>query len=331
MDVETLLERVRERLRTPLPCGVPEIDRLIADALRPGKLLRPDLVVRSAAAARSGRDTEAVHDAVAERRVVEGALSMELLHVATLVHDDIIDASSVRRGRASVVASAGVGTAIVVGDLLLARGVAAAAQSSPAAPAVWSRTLACMAAGQLREEGLTAAPSLEAHAEYARLKTAELFRASAEIGALAVGAAPDVVAAHGTFGLHFGMAFQHVDDLLDTIGDPRRMGKPVGVDAGNGVPTAVSLLAEDDRLEDVSALVAAELDLARAALLADEAGTGLGAWGADGLRRAFDAAVDTDHRAGTDRLTSAFGRLEHAPDIHRRTEPRTCHPSSATA
>ena len=224
--------------------------------------------------------------------MVEGALSMELLHVATLVHDDIIDASAVRRGRASVVASAGVGTAIVVGDLLLARGVTAAAQSAPAAPEVWARALDCMAAGQLREAGLAQAPSLEAHAEYARLKTAELFRASAEIGALAAGAAPDVVAAHGTFGLHFGVAFQHVDDLLDTIGDPRRMGKPIGVDAGNGIPTAVSLSSESGLLEDVAGLVATELDVARAALPAGEAAAALGSWGAEGLRRAFHAAVD---------------------------------------
>ena len=305
-DADDLLERVRERLRTPPPCGVPDVDRLVADALRPGKLLRPDLVVRSAAAARGRLDP----DPEVERRVVEGALSMELLHVATLVHDDIIDASVVRRGRPSVVASAGVATAIVVGDLLLARGVAAAAESAAAAPAVWARALDCMAAGQLREAGLTAAPSIEAHAEYASLKTAELFRASAEIGALAADAAPDVVEAHGAFGLHFGMAFQHVDDLLDTIGDPRRMGKPIGADARNGVPTAVSLLSEHDTLEDVAGLVATELDAAQAALPPGRPAAALCLWGAAALRRAFHAALGESDRGGSESLSRAFSRLE---------------------
>jgi geranylgeranyl pyrophosphate synthase len=301
------------------------VDRLVVDALRPGKLLRPDLVVRSAAAALGGPDP----DPDAERRVVEGALSMELLHVATLVHDDIIDASLVRRGRPSVVASGGVATAIVVGDLLLARGAAAAAASAAGAPAVWSRALDCMAAGQLREVGLTAAPSIQAHAEYASLKTAELFRSSAEIGALAAGAAPHVVEAHGAFGLHFGMAFQHVDDLLDTIGDPRRMGKPVGADARNGVPTAVSLLSEDDSLEDVADLVAAELDAARAALPPDRPAAALGAWGAAALRRSFDAALHEKDRGWAESLSRAFGSLEHESGSPRLMELGDRHDSRA--
>ena len=301
------------------------MDRLVVDAVRPGKLLRPDLVVRSAAAVLDGVEP----DPETARRVVEGALSMELLHVATLVHDDIIDASPVRRGRPSVVASGGVATAIVVGDLLLSRGVAAAAESAAGAPAVWARALDCMAAGQLREVGLTAAPSIEAHAEYASLKTAELFRASAEVGALAAGAAPHVVEAHGAFGLHFGMAFQHVDDLLDTIGDPRRMGKPIGVDARNGVPTAVSLLSEHDPLEDVAGLVASELDAARAALPPGRRAAALGVWGAAALRRAFHAALHEKDRGGSEPLSRAFSRLEHESGSHRTMELRRRHDSSA--
>lgn len=289
MDVVDLLDRVRQRLRTPPSCGVPAVDLVVADALVPGKLLRPDLVVRSAVVARGSR----VLDPAAGARVVAGALAVELLHVATLVHDDIIDAAPTRRGRPSVVARSGAATAIVVGDLLLARGAAAAAESAGPAAAVWARALECLAAGQLREVGLAAAPSVEAHAEYVSLKTAELFRASAEIGALAVGASPDVVEAHGRFGLHFGIAFQHVDDLLDVVGDPRRMGKPVGADAGNGVPTAVSLLAGHGSTDAVAALVAGELASARAA--AEELGT----WATDALGRALGGALDDvgDRRA----------------------------------
>lgn len=325
IDADILLERVRVGLRTPPSCGVSQVDRLVAEALLPGKLVRPDLVVRSAAAARRGPS-----DPEVERRVVAGALAMELLHVATLVHDDIIDGSAVRRGRPSVVASAGVATAIVIGDLLLARGAASAAESAEAASAIWARALECMAAGQLREAGLASAPSIEAHAEYASLKTAELFRASAEIGALAAGAAPDVVEAHGRFGLHFGMAFQHVDDLLDAIGDPRRMGKPVGADAANGVPTAVSLLAEHGSMADVGELVARELDAARSALPPGREAAELGLWGAEALRRSFGVVANETHQRTTGDLSWAFGRLEKEPDHHRARELRPCSNSSAT-
>lgn len=322
-DIDDLLERVRERLRSSPSCGVARVDRLVADALRPGKLLRPDLVLRSAAA--TGSDLGRTCDV--ERRVVEGALSVELLHVATLVHDDIIDAADVRRGRPSVVASAGVATAIVVGDLLLARGAAAAARSSGPASAIWARTLERMAAGQLLEAGLAESPSIEAHAEYASLKTAELFRSSAEIGALAAGASPWVVEAHGTFGLHFGLAFQHVDDLLDLIGDAGRMGKPTGADASNGVPTAVSLMSGRDGLHEVAGLVADELEAARATLPDGPRAAALVAWAAAALCRAARAAVDPTDRGLAARLTTAFGRLDHMSDP-RALELRPCRTSS---
>jgi len=305
MDVEDLLEQVRERLRTPPSCGVPEVDRIVADALRPGKLLRPDLVVRSAAAV--GGDDPVTPEV--EERVVAAALAVELLHVATLVHDDIIDGAGLRRGRPSVVATAGVATAIVVGDLLLARGAAAAAGSAAGAALVWARALERMAAGQLREDGLAAAPSLEAHAEYASLKTAELFRASAELGALAVDAAPGAVEAHGRFGLHVGRAFQHVDDLLDTVADPVALGKPVGADAANGVPTAVSLLAarggSQPVAQQVARLVEAELAAARAALPEGTARQVLGDWGADAMRRASAPALDPHGQLRTERSDAA--------------------------
>ncbi|MEO9326268.1 polyprenyl synthetase family protein [Nocardioides sp. C4-1] len=298
MDVDSLLERVREGLRTPPSCGVPAVDAVVADALVPGKLLRPDLVVRSAAAAASA---EPAADPDVDDRVVAGATAVELLHVATLVHDDIIDTAPTRRGRPSVVARAGTATAIVVGDLLLARGAAAA--ESAGAGAAWARALECMAAGQLREAALADAPSVAAHAEYATLKTAELFRSSAEIGALAVGAPPDVVEAHGRFGLHFGIAFQHLDDLLDTVGDPLRMGKPVGLDAANGVPTAVALL--DDPVSAVADLLVGEVAAARAVL----PGSPLSDWATASLRRALDLSLDDAGRARTAGLVEALAGL----------------------
>lgn len=296
-EVDRLLDEVRRRLATPPSCGVPSVDRLVVDALRPGKLLRPGLVVRSALAAGDLRD--------ADEAVVTGALAVELLHVATLVHDDIIDASTVRRGRPSVVAAAGVGTAIVVGDLLLARGAGAAAESGAPAARAWARALDRMAAGQLREEGLSVAPSVEAHAEYVGLKTAALFRASAEIGALAVGADPGVVEAHGRFGHHVGMVLQHLDDLLDAIGDPRRMGKPVGADRANGVPTAVTL-ATRGPVEVVTGLVVDELTAGAAAVGRCPGGAGLVRWVTGALGRALTDALDHDGLVRAARLVEVL-------------------------
>lgn len=317
--VDDVLGSVRERLRTPPSCGAPELDRVVADALRPGKLLRPGLVVRSAAAA--GAD-------LAERdlrnRVVLAAEAMELLHVATLVHDDIIDGSPLRRGRPSVVAGAGASSALVIGDLLLARAALAAVGAAPTGPLVWARALACMARGQLLEDRLRGEPSVEAHREYAALKTAELFRASAEIGALAVDAEPDVVRAHGEFGLHFGIAFQHVDDLLDLVGDPARMGKPAGLDAANGVPTAAALLLEAPSSDGLAAPVAAALEDASASLPPGRGSAELRAWAADALRRTLHAAGDRSRRT-LDQLAPVLDRLDH--DTHPARETTPCTPA----
>ena len=316
-DVDDLLDRVRERLRTPESCGVARVDEIGADALRPGKLLRPAMVVRSAVAAGADLRRADVQDAV-----VEAALAMELLHVATLVHDDIIDGADLRRGRASVVARSGPSTAIVVGDLLLARGGAAAAASAPGVAAAWARALDHMAAGQLREAGLADAPSLAAQAEYASLKTAELFRSSAEAGALAAGADGDVVVAHGLHGLHFGRAFQHVDDLLDRYADPGVTGKPAGADAHNGVPTRLSLVPDGRALDDVLDLVVSELREARSSLPA--AAAAWGEWGVAALGRAATAALDGAADDVAARVAAAFGRLEPAHH-HPRTETQPCH------
>lgn len=318
-DVDDLLDRVRGRLRTPASCGVRRIDPLVADALRPGKLLRPAMVVRSAEAAGADLDRAGVPHAV-----VEGALAVELLHVATLVHDDIIDGATLRRGRPSVVARSDVPTAIVVGDLLLARGSAAAAASAPGVAAVWARALDCMAAGQLREAGLVESPSIEAQVDYASLKTAELFRSCAETGALAAGADGGTVAAYGRFGLHFGRAFQHVDDLLDLHGDPARTGKHADADTRNGIPTPLSLLPARRGLDEVLELVVTELDRARASLPPGAAAVGLGDWAVAALGRATRASLDDANRGVIAAVAAAFGRVADPP--HRpRLEAHPCH------
>ena len=223
-------------------------DRLAAVAryalLPAGKLLRPILTLHAA---------EAVGGEPAG--VLTAALGMEYLHVATLVHDDIIDADALRRGRPAVQVAYGVPSAIVVGDHLIFSAFASIVDeqggASPgqvtAAVAALARAGRDLCRGQMLEAELVG--DLDAGArrypEMIRLKTGALFRAVCHIGALLGGADLEVAAALARYGEHVGVAFQLRDDLLDYVATPEQTGKPATSDLGNGRPTLPLLLAYD--------------------------------------------------------------------------------------
>lgn len=224
-------------------------DRLAAVAryalLPAGKLLRPILTLHAA---------EAVGGEPAD--VLTAALGMEYLHVATLVHDDIIDADALRRGRPAVQVAYGIPSAIVVGDHLIFSAFASIVDEqgavSPgqvtAAVAALARAGRDLCRGQMLEAELVG--DLDAGArrypEMVRLKTGALFRAVCHIGALLGGADLEVAAALARYGEHVGVAFQLRDDLLDYVATPEQTGKPAASDLGNGRPTLPLLLAYDD-------------------------------------------------------------------------------------
>ncbi len=199
-----------------------------------GKRLRPLLVFLAAGA--PPPESEAL---------LRAAVSVELVHSATLVHDDVIDGSDLRRGRPTVAAAAGRLTATATGDLLFSRAFAElAATGSRPSVRVLSRASSELADGELMQRAdAWRAVAVQRYLERCRLKTAVLFRAACELGALAAGAGEPTVEGLATFGERIGLAFQLLDDVLDIAGPPERTGKPQGADLLDGTVTLPVILA----------------------------------------------------------------------------------------
>lgn len=238
----------------------------------PGKLLRPLLLLDACRAA--GGDPEVVFPA---------ACGTEFGHVASLVHDDIIDDDYERRGRESLHAKYGLGAAILTGDLLIFQTFlsytectrhGASAERVLAAIRVLSQTCIEMCQGQALEESLTGHldTSEDAYFEVVRLKTASVCAAAARIGAQLGGATDGAVITLGNYGQYLGMAFQIVDDLLCYIGDDVTVGKSLASDMRNQritLPVIYALQTRDRCLKGrIRALLAAGASAeARAELL----------------------------------------------------------------
>jgi geranylgeranyl pyrophosphate synthase len=234
-----LLERTEARLEAIAQGHGPELGAHAAGTLSAGgKRLRPVLVFLCAA-------TGADDDAAAEPRVVAAGAAVELLHMATLVHDDVLDGAPLRRGRPTVYAEGGRAAATATGDLLFSRAFAElAATRSAAAVAALSTASSALARGELmqRADSWSADVTPERYLERCRLKTASLFEASCRLGALFGGRA-ELAAELGRFGERVGLAFQLLDDVLDVCGPTERTGKPRGADLLDGTVTLPLILA----------------------------------------------------------------------------------------
>lgn len=183
--------------------------------------------------------------------LVRAACAVELIHAATLVHDDVLDESDLRRGRPTVYARAGRLMATATGDLLFSRAFWELAGGGEVEPVrILAEASRSLAAGELmqRADAWDMGVSVDRYLERCRLKTAELFRAACELGALAGGDTRAQVDALGRFGELIGLAFQLFDDVLDVTGPPERTGKPRGEDLLDGTVTLPLILAiERDR------------------------------------------------------------------------------------
>ncbi|MGW6545609.1 polyprenyl synthetase family protein [Streptomyces massasporeus] len=199
-----------------------------------GKRLRPLLVLLGAEFGEPWRDG-----------VTQAAVIAELVHIASLHHDDVMDGAGTRHGVPSVHARFGERAAVLAGDWLLARASQLAAQLGPEAVQLNARTAGRLVAGQLRE--LTGpAPGEDPVAHYFQVlagKTAALLSMSLGIGALQAGAPPATVTALAEYGELLGVAFQIADDLLDLRSPCGVSGKEPGTDLLAGVPTLPVLLA----------------------------------------------------------------------------------------
>jgi heptaprenyl diphosphate synthase len=182
---------------------------------------------------------------VFDDRVVNAAVAIELIQVGSLIHDDVIEDAPTRRGAPTVNAVDGVGTAVVTGDLVLSAAAALAAGLGAAPSEMLSQGLVDMATGQLNEmqDLFNAERTVERHMAATQAKTGALFSCACRLGAWCGGLPDSQQDAVTRYGGAFGVGYQLLDDLLDLIGDPARLGKPVGVDLKTGVYTLPTLLA----------------------------------------------------------------------------------------
>jgi geranylgeranyl pyrophosphate synthase len=206
-----------------------------------GKRLRPILVLMAAG------------DSAAEKGV-RAATAVELVHMATLVHDDVLDGAPVRRGRPTVVARAGRSRAVGVGDLLFSRAFAElAADGGQLEVAELSAASVALALGELaqRNDAYDISITEERYLDRCALKTARLFESACRVGRLASGAPGTEALAD--FGREIGLAFQLLDDVLDVTGPPERTGKARGTDLLDGTVTLPLVLAMrlDPSLESI--------------------------------------------------------------------------------
>jgi len=173
------------------------------------------------------------------------AAAVELLHTATLVHDDVIDKSAVRRGRSTVNEAWGEDKAVLLGDYLFARaGEFCASTGNLRVIKLFSQTLATMSIGELNQASSTfnLEQTREHYFERISKKTASMFVLATESGAILSQALERAVEILREYGLNLGIAFQIVDDTLDFIGTEEELGKPVGSDLAQGTLTLPTML-----------------------------------------------------------------------------------------
>ncbi len=198
-----------------------------------GKRLRPALLLLACGAA--GVKAKPVGEA----RLVLAAV-VEFVHTATLLHDDVVDESGMRRGRQTANAAFGNAAAVLVGDFLYSRAFQMMVEAGEMrVMQVLAEATNPIAGGEVLQLMGAHAPEVDEarYLEVIRRKTAKLFEASARLGAVLAHAPASVEAALADYGMHVGSAFQLVDDVLDYSGDAQAIGKSLGDDLAEGKPT----------------------------------------------------------------------------------------------
>ena len=206
-----------------------------------GKRVRPLLTLLCA---RSGEP--------AQEPVLRAAAAVELLHMATLVHDDVLDRAELRRGRPTVAHAWGPATAVSAGNFLLARAFSElVGAGDPAAVDLLSATAVGLSEGEVlqRAEAHDVDVSVEAYVLRCEHKTADLFAAACALGARLSGAGDETTGAVGKWGRLIGLAFQVFDDILDCSGDQESTGKRPGTDVRDGTVTLPLIYALEARPE----------------------------------------------------------------------------------
>ncbi|MGM9488855.1 octaprenyl diphosphate synthase [Ideonella sp. YS5] len=235
---------IRERLTSDVAL-IEQISHYIIGA--GGKRIRPRLVLLFADALGYSGDEP-----------YELAAIVEFIHTATLLHDDVVDESSLRRGRATANALFGNAASVLVGDFLYSRAFQMmVALDRMRVLDVLADATNVIAEGEVLQLMNMHDPDLavDAYLKVIRYKTAKLFEASARLGAVVAGAPRAVEDACAEYGRALGTAFQLVDDLLDYEGDTQALGKNVGDDLREGKPTLPLLIAMERGTAEERALI----------------------------------------------------------------------------
>ena len=214
------------------------LGELVAPALEAltagGKRLRPILLVLSA---RMGEPEDGA--------LLTASTAIEVLHTATLIHDDVVDKAGSRRGRPTTAAAHGREVAVATGDYLFAEAFYGLAEiGDPRLVRAFSEAAMGLAAGELEQFRSARGPvEVEAYLEHIRMKTAGLFKAACVAGGTLGGLSIKQVDALATYGQALGLAFQMSDDVMDLVGKPGLMGKGVGADLAEGTVTLPVIFA----------------------------------------------------------------------------------------
>jgi geranylgeranyl pyrophosphate synthase len=214
------------------------LGELVAPALEAltagGKRLRPILLVLSA---RIGEPEDGA--------LLTASTAIEVLHTATLIHDDVVDKAGSRRGRPTTAAAHGREVAVATGDYLFAEAFYGLAEiGDPRLVRAFSEAAMGLAAGELEQFRSARGPvEVEAYLEHIRMKTAGLFKAACVAGGTLGGLSIKQVDALATYGQALGLAFQMSDDVMDLVGKPGLMGKGVGADLAEGTVTLPVIFA----------------------------------------------------------------------------------------
>jgi heptaprenyl diphosphate synthase len=282
-----------------------------------GKRVRPGFCIAAAA-------TTLSTDAPAQQAAITGGVAVELVHLGSLYHDDVMDEAETRRTVDSVNARWGNMRAILAGDFLLARASELAAGLGVEVAALLAATIGRLCEGQLLElqHAYDSARTEEAYLRSIDGKTASLLASACRIGGIVMEASEEHIEALSVFGHSYGMAFQMVDDVLDLVSTQADLGKPVGHDLEEGIYTLpvlytiagsdgdalTKLLSEDmneptrrKAIDIVRAGEGIDYTIARARRIAADGRSALAALppspGVTGLNAAADYLIDTVERA----------------------------------
>ena len=236
-ELRMVEEQLRESVRSEQPL-LTEISNYIITS--GGKRMRPAVAILIFKAT-GGDDPQ---------KVIKVATAFELIHSATLIHDDINDNGDMRRGRQAAYKKYGTQKALIAGDFLFVKSFALGGSFDEKVIGVVADACQGIAESEILQSDYEhdQQTSIDTYISIIEGKTARPFEAGARVGSYLADASPAVMESMGSYGMNIGIAFQIVDDILDIIGEEKTLGKPHGIDIVDGKPTLPLIIAMQDKV-----------------------------------------------------------------------------------